>query len=258
VLFYTKDNKDCWGGEMYTIGKLSKNTGVTIRTLDYYDEIGLVKPSSRTSGGHRLYNEDDVMRLERVLALKYMGFSLEKIKEVLKSSTLNWQESIQQQLDMVRQEQQRLKMLEQALLGVSYSIKFEEEISWPIIYSIIQFYHQDPEEAFQHYNHFLDQEEIQKIIEVNEKMTEEDVHEWMGAISDIKKHHDIDPSSELALQLSTRWLNQAEKMFGNDEELLGDLWESLQNLEEGIVFYPMDKEVIGFLQRVLKVHEVTK
>lgn len=140
---------------MYTIGQLSKNTGVTVRTLDYYDEIGLVKPASRTDGGHRLYSDDDVMRLERVLALKYMGFSLDKIKEVLESSKLNWQESIEQQLEMVRQEQQRLKMLEQALLGVSYSIEFEEDINWSIIYSIIQFYHQNPDDIFQHKYHYF-------------------------------------------------------------------------------------------------------
>ena len=84
---------------MYTIGKLSKNTGVTVRTLDYYDEIGLMKPSSKTEGGHRLYSEDDVLRLERILALKYMGFSLEQIKDILENSTSTWQESIQQQLE---------------------------------------------------------------------------------------------------------------------------------------------------------------
>src|SRR5690606_40584262 len=100
---------------MYTIGKLSKNTGVTVRTLDYYDEIGLIKPSSKTSGGHRLYSEDDVMKLERVLALKYMGFSLDQIKDILENSTSNWQDSIQHQLELVKREQERLKMLEQAL-----------------------------------------------------------------------------------------------------------------------------------------------
>ena len=128
---------------MYTIGKLSKNTGVTVRTLDYYDEIGLMKPSSKTEGGHRLYSEDDVLRLERILALKYMGFSLEQIKDILENSTSTWQESIQQQLELVRREQERLQILEQALLGVSYSIEIEGEINWQIIFSIIQLYQQD-------------------------------------------------------------------------------------------------------------------
>ncbi|GGA86729.1 MerR family transcriptional regulator [Ornithinibacillus halotolerans] len=244
---------------MYTIGKLSKETGVTKRTLDYYDEIGLVNPSSRTSGGHRLYGEEDVMRLERVLALKYMGFSLEQIKSILESSKLNWKQSIQQQLEMVKKEQERLKLLEQALLGVSYSIEFEGGVSWPIILNMIKILHQDPEEVFEQYQQYLDHEDMNKIKAVNDRMTEEDMHEWMQANYEIKKHLHLDPSSEQALQLAQRWADQAERMFESDDELLGDLWEALQNLEEeGIAFYPMDKEIIGFLKSVLAVHKGAK
>ncbi|WP_077320551.1 MerR family transcriptional regulator [Virgibacillus proomii] len=68
---------------MYTIGELSKKTGVTIRTLDYYDEIGLLNPASTTKGGHRLYGEAELLRLEQILSLKFLGFSLDKIRYIL-------------------------------------------------------------------------------------------------------------------------------------------------------------------------------
>lgn len=238
---------------MYTIGKLSKSTGVTVRTLDYYDEIGLVKPLSKTSGGHRLYNEEDVMRLERVLALKYMGFTLEKIKDILKNSTGTWLESIEQQLEMVRREQERLKMIEQSLIGISHSIKMEGEINWSIIFGTIQLYQQEPEDIFQQYNSYLTKEEMRKIIDMNEQMTEEDIKGWITIISDIKENLYVDPTSEVAQELVERWLNHAESIFGNDEELLQSMWESLQNLKEGIAFYPMDKDVIDFLERAATV-----
>lgn len=240
---------------MYTIGKLSKKTGVTVRTLDYYDEIGLIKPSSKTDGGHRLYNEDDVMRLERILALKYMGFTLEQIKEILKNSTATWHQSIQQQLELVKREQKRLNTLEKALLGVSHSLEFEKEVNWSIIFGIIQMFHQDQEVIFQQYNEYLDEEEIKKIMDIDAQMTEEDIKEWLKVIGDIKHNLDIDPASEKAVQLAKNWLNQVEKMFGNDEELLEDMREALQNLKEGIAFYPMDKDVIDFLERVFIAKE---
>ncbi|WP_054859995.1 MerR family transcriptional regulator [Gracilibacillus sp. JCM 18860] len=244
---------------MYTIGKLSKNTGVTVRTLDYYDEIGLIKPSSKTEGGHRLYSEDDVMRLERVLALKYMGFSLEQIKDILENSTSTWQESIQQQLELVKREQERLQVLEQALLGISYSIEIEGEINWKIIFNIIQLYQQDPEDALQQYKDYLNDDEMKKIMDMNvQNMSEEDIRTWMKVIHDIKNNLNIDPASEKAQQLVESWLNQAEKMYGNDEELLGDMWEALQNLKEGIAFYPMNKDVIQFIERVFIVKEELK
>ena len=236
---------------MYTIGKLSKHTCVTVRTLDYYDEIGLVKPSSKTSGGHRLYNEEDVMRLERVLALKYMGFSLDQIQKILENSSATWKESIKQQLDLIKREQERLKILEQALLGVSYSIELEREVNWPIIFSIIQLYQQDPKDALQQYKEFLSEDEINKISDMNvENMSEEDIREWLKVVGDIETNLHLDPNSKEAEHLVISWANQAEKMFNNDEKLLGNMWEALQNLKEGIAFYPMDKDVIDFIKRV--------
>src|SRR5699024_6941860 len=116
---------------MYTIGQLSKQTGVTIRTLDYYDEINLLTPSSKTNGGHRLYDENDVMRLQQVLALKYMGFSLDEIKKHLRDSKKSWQQSITEQIDMIQKEQERLQTLEKALQGISYSIEFEGDMNCP-------------------------------------------------------------------------------------------------------------------------------
>ncbi|WP_054706295.1 MerR family transcriptional regulator [Bacillus sp. JCM 19041] len=100
---------------MYTIGKLSKKTGVTVRTLDYYDQISLLSPKEMTEGGHRLYSDHDVMRLEQILALKYMGFPLDKVKQLLHET--DWRTSVLEQLDMVRAEKRRLELLEQALEG---------------------------------------------------------------------------------------------------------------------------------------------
>ncbi|WP_164670465.1 MerR family transcriptional regulator [Virgibacillus doumboii] len=241
---------------MYTIGKLSKNTGVTVRTLDYYDEIGLIKPSSKTEGGHRLYSEDDVMRLERVLALKYMGFSLEQVKNILENSTSTWKESIQQQQELIKREQERLQKLEHALLGVSYSIEMEGEINWQIIFGIIQLYQQGPEDALKQYEDYLNEDEMRKIMEMNpQNMSEEDIRAWMRVIQDIKINLDIDPASEKAQQLVESWANQSDKMFGNDEELMGNMWEALQNLKEGIAFYPMNKDVIHFIERVYMAKE---
>jgi DNA-binding transcriptional MerR regulator len=236
---------------MYTIGKLSKKTGVTVRTLDYYDEIGLVNPSSKTSGGHRLYSENDVMRLERVLALKYMGFSLEQIKDILENSTSNWQASIQQQIELVKREQERLKRIEQALLNISYSIEFEGEVNWSVIFSTIHLFQKEPEEAFEQYKDYLSEGEMKKIMDMNAvNMSETDIQAWLKVINEIKNNLDLDPASEQARRLVENWANQADDMFGHDEQLLGDMWEALQNFKEGIAFYPMNEDVIHFIKRV--------
>lgn len=67
----------------FTVGEISRLTGVTVRALHHYDEIGLVKPSQRSAAGYRLYSESDVLRLQQVLVLRELGVPLEEIGGVL-------------------------------------------------------------------------------------------------------------------------------------------------------------------------------
>src|SRR5437660_9196702 len=65
------------------VGELARRTGLTVRTLHHYDEIGLLRPSLHTESGHRLYAEADVARLQRIVSLRQLGFSLEEVRDCL-------------------------------------------------------------------------------------------------------------------------------------------------------------------------------
>lgn len=67
----------------YTVGELARHTGVTIRALHHYDELGLVRPSARSAAGYRLYEDGDVLRLQQVLLLRELGFPLQEIGALL-------------------------------------------------------------------------------------------------------------------------------------------------------------------------------
>lgn len=69
--------------DLSQIGGVAERLGVSTRTIKYYEELGLVSPENRSPGGFRLYNASDVERLERILRLKGMGFSLAAIREFL-------------------------------------------------------------------------------------------------------------------------------------------------------------------------------
>src|SRR2546422_6486609 len=69
--------------EALKVGELARRTGLTIRTLHHYDDIGLLRPSLHTESGHRLYTADDVARLQQVLSLRQLGFGLEEVKDCL-------------------------------------------------------------------------------------------------------------------------------------------------------------------------------
>lgn len=69
----------------YSIGEVAKMIGSTIKTVRYYDEIGLVKPTSYTEGGHRLYTTEDIWCLELIASLRYLDFGIEEISQVISS-----------------------------------------------------------------------------------------------------------------------------------------------------------------------------
>lgn len=66
-----------------TVGEVAKKTGVTVRTLQYYDKEGLLTPSSESAGGRRLYTDKDLVMLHQIISLKSLGFSLDDIKQRL-------------------------------------------------------------------------------------------------------------------------------------------------------------------------------
>lgn len=70
----------------WKVGELAKLTGLTVRTLRYYDQIALFSPSDHSESGHRLYNESDLLTLQRILSLKQIGLSLEDVQSVLTGS----------------------------------------------------------------------------------------------------------------------------------------------------------------------------
>ena len=66
-----------------TVGQLARLSGVTVRTLHHYDETGLLRPSGRTDAGYRLYDPDDVARLQQVLYYRELGLTLDEVAELL-------------------------------------------------------------------------------------------------------------------------------------------------------------------------------
>lgn len=238
---------------MYSIGQLSRKTGVTVRTLDYYDEIDLLKPSSTTEGGHRLYDEDDVLRLQQVLALKYMGFSLEQIKGKLDESIATWEQSVEQQLEMVGQQLKRLQALEQAMQGVLYSIQFEGAIKWPVIFEIIHLFQRDTDVVRHLYDNYLNEEEQKVIMDINAERKTADVQEWRRIIREVRATLGEDPGSAKAQRLAEQWMKQVHDMFGNNHVLKEKMWDVIKDQSGDIAFYPMDNDVVQFMERAIKI-----
>ena len=92
--------------ENYQIGEVAERVGLSLRTIRYYEEIGLAVPSGRTDGGFRLYREADIEHLELVKALKPLGMPLEDLVELL--------ELCEEEVPSARRRQRREELLDLA------------------------------------------------------------------------------------------------------------------------------------------------
>jgi len=101
----------------WKIGEVAAATGLTVRALHHYDEIGLVEPSARTGGGHRLYTGTDLATLYRVAALRQLGIPLEQIGELL-AERVGVREVIDVQLEHVDRQIRGAERLRIQLLAV--------------------------------------------------------------------------------------------------------------------------------------------
>ncbi|MHA6531658.1 MerR family transcriptional regulator [Paenibacillus sp. BAC0078] len=98
----------------WKVGDLAKLTGLTVRTLRFYDQIGLFSPSGQTDSGHRLYNESDLSRLQQIVSLKEMGLSLDEVKSVLAGEQISPLEIVGLQIDRIKEQiKLQQKLLEQ-------------------------------------------------------------------------------------------------------------------------------------------------
>ncbi len=96
---------------MMTVKEMSRRTGVSIRTLQYYDRIGLLRPAGHTASGYRLYDDADLERMQQILLFRELRFPLKQIGEILDSPGFDREKALLQQIDLLTIQKERLEAL---------------------------------------------------------------------------------------------------------------------------------------------------
>lgn len=96
---------------MMTVNEVSKLAGVSIRTLQYYDKIGLLKPAEYTESGYRLYDDAALEKLQQILLFRELEFPLKEIKDILNRSDFDREKALEQQIEILRLKKEHLENL---------------------------------------------------------------------------------------------------------------------------------------------------
>ena len=109
------------------INDVAKLTGITVRTLHYYDEIGLLKPSKITDAGYRIYDEKNLETLQQILLFREMNFPLSEIKEIISNPKFDRIDALEKHKNLLIKKRQRLDNL---INLVNNTIKGENDMSF--------------------------------------------------------------------------------------------------------------------------------
>src|ERR1051326_3171393 len=167
---------------MWKVGQLAKRTGISVRTLHHYDQIGLLTPTHRTESGHRLYDRDDVVRLQQIVMLRQLGFALEEIGAALRRASLP--HLIDLHLGRLREQIERERRLMSRLERMSAWLRAEEEVSIDEFLKTI--------EEMTMFEKYMTEEQLETLrkrgeqggTEVNSPRVQELAQRWRGLIKE--------------------------------------------------------------------------
>lgn len=108
---------------MKSVKEVSQLSGVSVRTLHYYDEIGLLKPSMVAENGYRYYNRDAIIRLQEILLYRELDFPLKQIKELVSQDGYDKVQALKDQIQLLELKKSRLE----AIISHAKALQMEEE-----------------------------------------------------------------------------------------------------------------------------------
>ena len=122
----------------YQPHEFAKRAGVTVRALHHYDRLDLLKPSGRTTAGYRLYTDGDLVRLEQIVALKFIGFPLSRIRELLNRKDLDVLTALGEQRRIIAHKREHLDRAIRAIEHAEQALASGEQSNWEPFRKIIE------------------------------------------------------------------------------------------------------------------------
>lgn len=211
-----------------TTGQLAKQAHVTVRTLQYYDRIGLLKPRKVSEGGRRLYHANDLIVLHQIITLKSVGLSLKDIKERLLpvNNNKDIKHLLSQQTQIIKEQLSKSNKILESIEMISDDIDVLNDVDWEKYSHMVHLIQENNEQYWM--MHYLDSDVLDKITKVHEDHTKEEIPtDWLvrymtQAVKLIENN--FGPESDEAQSLAKDLWLIINKYSGGNPEILNKLY----------------------------------
>lgn len=236
------------------IGELARQTGLTVRTLRYYEEAGLLIPSERMESGYRLYGDEEIEKLHQILSLKQLGLSLAEIRTCLKDPGFSLERMIHNQLKQLENEIEIQKQMYHQLEMLADYIQRSEKISVDELVKTIRIM------KTQHKYFTPDQRKFihERFKKVGKQRIHEVEQEWNKLIAEVHAEMDkgTDPSDDVLKPLIKRWQDLLKEFTGGDPGIQQSLNTMYKNEDPKTISHgTFDREVMDYVVKAMNTEK---
>jgi len=235
----------------WQVGQLARATGLTVRTLHHYDKLGLLVPSARTLAGYRLYDEADVRRLYRIVALRRLGMSLDAVGALLNGRGVDLPDLLGRQLEAVDRQITEARALRRRLTAIRDGLSSDVR---PSIDQLI-----DAMEAITMYEKYYTTDQLERLERRREDVGEEAIaaaeRDWDGIFATVRAEMDAgtDPRDTRLDACRQRVRELLVAITGGEADMresMNAMWnnEDPETLTRGMV----DRDLRDYYMRMFK------
>jgi DNA-binding transcriptional MerR regulator len=211
----------------YLPHEFAKRAGVTIRALHHYDRLGLLKPSGRTTAGYRVYSDRDFARLEQIVALKFIGFPLSQIRELLRRKDTDLLAALRQQRQILAEKRDHLDRAVRAIERAEEIVSEGGEPDWEPYRKVIEVIQMQTRKDWM--KKYYTEEQLANLRQrCTPEVKAEAERGWADLARDVEAAIEmgVEPSDETGLKLAERRQELLRRFTGGDP----GIEQSLQKL----------------------------
>jgi MerR family transcriptional regulator, thiopeptide resistance regulator len=231
------------------VGELAARTGVSVRTLHHYEDIGLLKPSGRTASGHRLYDAADVERLLRIRALRQLGVGLEAVERCLVGPDGELGSVLRRRLDAVTAELEVARRLRQRLERLLAALDHQPEANVDVLLDAL--------EAMTMFEKYYTEDQLERLAERREALGPEALaaaqQEWARLITAARAELEAGrlPTDPSVAPLARRWQELLAAFSGGDDAILQSTAQMYQHEPGAMEKMGLDPALLEFMGRAM-------